>query len=414
MDTEVMARPLAIAIIGNHPPRRCGIATFTADLADALTAVAPRCAVCVVALDDSASGYPYPDRVAHMIAQHDPTSYRRAAHWLNARASDIVLLQHEYGIFGGVAGEYVLPLLRGLRAPIVTTCHTVLARPDPAQRRVLAAIGRLSARVIVMSERGATLLREVYGVPGEKIALIHHGIPDLPASDTGPHKTALGLAGRQILLTFGLLSPGKGLSAVLRVLPPVVARHPEVLYLVHGATHPQVKAQQGESYREHLHGLAHTLGIARQVRLMDRFATPEEVRTYLQAADIYLTPYPGREQITSGTLAYAVGAGKAVVSTPYPYATELLAEGRGLLVPFDDDAAITRALLALLDDTALRLATGHRAYRFGRGMTWPQVARRYLACFAPLLGEGRHSRQYSCPPSGYIDTPRTVAGDSEF
>jgi len=217
-----------------------------------------------------------------------------------------------------------------------------------------------------------------------------------------------------VLLTFGLLSPGKGLDAALRALPPVVARHPDLLYVVLGATHPQVKARHGEAYREHLQALAATLGIAPQVRFVDRFATPAELRAYLQAADIYLTPYPGREQIASGTLAYAVGAGKAVVSTPYPYATELLAEGRGLLVPFDDDAAITRALLALLDDTALRLATGHRAYRFGRGMTWPQVARRYLACFAPLLGEGRHSRQYSCPPSGYIDTPRTVAGDSEF
>jgi glycosyltransferase involved in cell wall biosynthesis len=364
----------------------------------------------VLAMDDTAEGYDYPPRVTATLAQHDLGAYHRAADTLNARSVDLVLLQHEYGIFGGSEGDHLLALLRRLRAPVVTTLHTVLREPSTEQRRVLTEVARLSSRVVVMSRRGVELLRTVYGVPAEKIALIHHGIPDVPLADTAAYKGRLGLADRQVLLTFGLLSPGKGIETVIRALPPVIARHPDALYVVLGATHPHIKLHHGEAYRQSLHDLARELGVAEHVAFHDRFIGLAELVEYIGAADIYLTPYLGREQITSGALAYTVGAGKAVISTPYPYAAELLAHGRGVLVPFADSAAITAQVQHLLGDAGARQALGAHAYHFGRQMIWPAVARHYLDCFAQVAEEQRS--MLPARPSRHGDRAMLVASEA--
>lgn len=398
-----------IAVIGNHLPRQCGIATFTTDLTAALASADPAASYRVLAMDDTAEGYAYPPHVTSTLAQHDLAGYWRAAEILNARNVDLVLLQHEYGIFGGTEGDHLLALLRSVRAPVVTTLHTILPAPSGDQHRVLTEIARLSSRVVVMSRRGVDLLRTVYGVPQEKIVLIHHGIPDVPHSGTAEYKARLGLTGRQVLLTFGLLSPGKGIETVIRALPPVVARHPDCLYVVLGATHPHIKAQQGEAYRQSLHNLASELGVDGHIAFHDRFIGLPDLVEYIGAADIYITPYLGREQITSGALAYTVGAGKAVISTPYPYATELLAHGRGLLVPFGDSAAITRQIGHLLDEPGARQVLGEQAYRFGRQMIWPTVARRYLDCFAAVLAE----QQARYLPTSPLLTGRVALATSE-
>jgi len=385
MDRYNVAAPQNIAVIGNYLPRRCGIATFTTDLTEALATAFPQATFRVVAMNDIAEGYDYPSRVVRTIPQQERAAYGATAAWLNDEGVDLVLVQHEYGIFGGSAGDYLLDLLRATRAPIVTTCHTVLRAPNAEQRRTLIEIARLSSQIVVMSRLGVELLQSVYGIAAEKIMLIHHGIPDVPLGGVAEAKEALGLAGRDVLLTFGLLSAGKGIETVIRALPAVVAAHPQALYLVVGATHPHVKAHEGERYRESLVALAAELGVAANVRFVDRFVEMDDLVGYIRAADVYLTPYPGKEQITSGALAYTVGAGKAVISTPYSYATELLAAGRGLLVPFGDADGFARGMLELLDDPAARDTIGRRAYRFGRQMIWPAVARRYGSCFAIAL-----------------------------
>ncbi len=378
-----------VAVIGNYTPRRCGIATFTADLSEALAAARPETDVFVVAMNDRAEGYGYPERVRHTTSQHDLGDYGRTADYLNLSGAELVCLQHEFGIFGGPAGSYILSLLRELNMPVVTTLHTVLDRPDPAQRRVMDELCRLSMRLVVMSGRGADFLRDVYGVPDAKISLIHHGIPDTPFVDVSPLRATFGVADKKVLLTFGLLSQNKGVETVIGALPDIVARHPEVLYIVLGATHPHVLAHEGERYRESLVKLADERGVGAHVRFEDRFVTLAELVRYIEMADIYVTPYLNREQITSGTLAYALGLGKAVVSTPYWYAEELLAEGRGVLVPFRDAGAVSAAVNGLFDDDAAREALRARAYRYGRTMTWPSVARDYWETFTQAAAQWR-------------------------
>lgn len=382
-----ISRGLArVATIGNYQPRRCGIATFTADLVAALAAAAPQTDWPVVAMNDTADGYDYPPAVRATIAQDDLAAYAAAARALNAEA-DLVLLQHEYGIFGGPAGAHLLALVRRLRVPLVTTLHTILRDPEPEQRRILVELAGASDRLITMSALGAERLRNVYGVPARKIAHIPHGIPDVPFADPAPFKRALGYGDRPLMLTFGLLSPGKGIETAVAALPAIVARHPDFAYLVVGTTHPHVRLHEGERYREGILDLAARLGVADNLILDDRFVALDELVRHIAAADLYITPYHGREQIVSGTLAYTVGAGRAVISTPYPYAEELLADGRGALVPFGDSAAIADRALDLLDHPERRRAMQERAYRFGRGMVWSQVARRYLALFAQVLAE---------------------------
>lgn len=381
-----------LALIGNHTPRRCGIATFTADLATALDAAAPTIETTVLAMNDGGRRYDYPDRVTFELGAGELAAYRRAADFLNVHQPDAVSLQHEYGIFGGPAGSHVLALLRELRMPIVTTLHTILAEPNPQQRGVMDELIALSERLVVMSALGVELLKEVHGAPAERIDLIPHGIAKLPSD--GLSKQRLGVEGRRVLLTFGLLSPSKGLEYVLDALPAIVERFPDAVYVILGATHPAVRDRDGESYRLMLGARARRLGVADHVIFHDRFVSQPELNDFLAAADIYLTPYLEPAQITSGTLAFAVGSGKAVISTPYWYANELLAEGRGVLVPWRDPDALARASIDLFADDAAREEMCRRAAEYGRDMQWPAVARAYVASFERAIrGHAERSRR---------------------
>jgi glycosyltransferase involved in cell wall biosynthesis len=368
-----------IAMLGNHLPRQCGIATFTTDLSGALAAEFSNTDCFVVAMNDADKRYPYPPRVRFEVAENDLTSYRIAANYLNDNKVDVVSVQHEYGIFGGKAGSYLLTLLRKLRMPIVTTVHTILGKPDSMQRRAMNEIARLSERLVVMSAHGAALLHNVHGVPEHKIDIIPHGIPSVPFA--GRSKKELGIEGKSVILTFGLLSPDKGIEHVIDALPAILARYPDTVYVVLGATHPHIKERYGESYRESLERRAQELGVESSMIFHNRFVSRGELVKFLSAADIYVTPYLNPEQSTSGTLAYAVGSGKAVISTPYVYAQELLADGRGILVPWRDSQTIARAVVDLLSDEAKRLALCACAAAYGRSMVWPAVARRYMQSF---------------------------------
>lgn len=379
-----------LAFIGNYLPRQCGIATFTTDLCEAIALAQPSATCIALPVNDTEAGYAYPDRVRFELAEKDIESYRRAADFLNINNVDLVCLQHEYGIFGGRAGSHILALLRDLRMPIVTTLHTILRDPNPDQRRVLKEVAELSDRLVVMSERGADFLQEVYGVQPDKIDLIPHGIPDIPFVDPSFHKDLFGVEGKLVLLSFGLLSANKGIENVIAALPEIVARYPSVVYIIVGATHPHVKRLEGETYRLSLEWLARERGVADHVIFYNRFVSLEELVEFIGAADIYITPYLNPAQITSGTLAYTLGAGKAVISTPYWYAEEMLAEERGALVPFQDPVALAQQVIALLDNDAQRHAMRKRAYLFGREMIWPRVAEHYLASFERARAERRH------------------------
>ncbi len=382
MESTTSAPFKRIAFLGDYVPRLCGIATFTTDLCEAVAAACPDTTCFAVPVNDMEAGYAYPPRVRFEIEEKDLVSYRRAADFLNTNGVDLVCLQHEYGIYGGPAGSHILALLSDLRMPVVTTLHTVLRDPNPQQRRVLEKLAQLSDRLVVMSQRGKSFLQEIYGIPEAKIDLIPHGIPDVPFVDPNFYKDRFGVEGKLVLLTFGLLSRNKGIEHVLSALPAILARYPQVVYIVLGATHPNVKRQEGESYRIALRRQARMLGVERNVLFFDRFVSLEELVEFIGAADIYLTPYLNPAQITSGTLAYTVGAGKAVISTPYWHAEELLAEGRGVLIPFGDPEAIAARVIELLDNEAERHAMRKRAYLLGREMIWPRVAQRYLESFA--------------------------------
>jgi glycosyltransferase involved in cell wall biosynthesis len=374
--------PLRIAVIGNHLPRQCGIATFTTDLCDAITAEYGGAGLLVGAVNDHQSSYAYPARVRFEIAEGEISSYRATADYLNAGNIDLVCLQHEYGIYGGNAGSYVLELLKRLTMPVVTTLHTVLRQPDYYQRTVMQQIAALSERLIVMSEYSSRVLESVFGVSGEKIDLIPHGIPDLPFVEPDVYKDSLSLGGKAVLLTFGLLSPNKGFESVIRALPRIRARHSNAVYVIAGATHPHVWAREGDRYREQLQALAKDLGVEEAVIFHNRFASPEEMAALVGSADIYITPYCHEAQAVSGTLAYALGAGKAIISTPYWHAAELLDDGRGTLVPFEDPAAIAAAAIELLDNDAKRQSMRCRAYLYARRMVWNRAAQSYMHSFA--------------------------------
>jgi glycosyltransferase involved in cell wall biosynthesis len=379
-----------IAFIGNYLPRQCGIATFTTDLCEAIAVEHSDTTCIAVPVNDVEDGYAYPPRVRFELTEKDLDSYRRAADFLNINSVDLVCLQFEYGIFGGRAGSHILTLLRDLRVPIVTTLHTILREPDAHQRRVLIEVAGLSDRLVVMSKRGAEFLREIYHVSPEKIDLIPHGIPDLPFVDPSFHKDLFGVEGKIVLLSFGLLSANKGIENVISALPAILAKHPNVVYFIVGATHPHVMRHDGEAYRFSLQWLAQAKGVEGQVIFYNRFVSLEELVEFIGAADIYITPYLNPAQIVSGTLAYTVGAGKAVISTPYWYADEVLADERGVLVPFRDPAALAEQVIDLLDNEAKRHAMRKRAYLYGREMIWPQVARRYMESFQRARVERRY------------------------
>jgi len=379
--------PNRIAIVGNYLPRRCGIATFTTDLCDALHAEYGTTELLALPVNDSEEGYDYPARVRFELSEDNLASYRQAADFLNFSNVDLVCLQHEYGIFGGRAGGHILELLRRLRMPFVTTLHTVLREPNTDQRAVMEEIATLSDRLIVMSQQSVEILQEVFNVSAEKIDLIPHGIPDLPFTDPSFYKDAFGTEGKEVLLTFGLLSPNKGIENVIRALPKILSRHSNVVYMVSGVTHPHILRREGDKYRDYLQNLAKELDVEASVMFRNRFVSPQEMIELIGAADIYITPYKHKAQVVSGTLAYALSAGKAIISTPYLHAIELLDQERGALVPFDDPEAIATKTVELLDNSTERHAMRKRAYLYARDMVWNRAAQKYMKSFERIYNE---------------------------
>ncbi|MEM8739096.1 MAG: glycosyltransferase family 4 protein [Planctomycetota bacterium] len=380
-----------VSLIGNYLPRRCGIATFTSDLSDALADVAPGLGVHTVAMNDRPEGYRYPSRVWFEINQNRLGEYRLAADFLNMGNVDVVSLQHEFGIFGGQAGSHLYELLRRLRMPVVATLHTVLKDPSPEYRESLLELAKHCDRFVVMAERAYGFLTDVYGIEESRIRLIHHGIPDVPFVDPAFYKDQFGVEGKKVIFTFGLLGPSKGLENMIEAMPRIVAAHPDTVYIVLGATHPGVLAHSGEEYRLGLQRRAKELGIAGHIKWFNKFVEQEELVEFLGAADVYVTPYENEAQITSGTLAYALGTGKATVATPYWYAQEMLAEGRGKLVPFKDTGAMADAIIDLFTHEVSRHAIRKNAYQFTRAMRWSTVAGQYLDLFAEVREERNRS-----------------------
>jgi glycosyltransferase involved in cell wall biosynthesis len=381
------ALPSRIAVIGNYLPRHCGIATFTTDLCDAIHAEYGATELLALPVNDTEEGYRYPARVRFELSEDNLASYRQAADFLNFSNIDLVCLQHEYGIFGGPAGAHILELLRRLQMPFVTTLHTVLRDPDSDQRRVMEEIATLSDRLIVMSQQSADILQETFHVPSDKIDLIPHGIPDLPFTDPTFYKDGFGTEGKDVLLTFGLLSPNKGIENVIKALPSILSRHSNVVYMVSGATHPHILRREGDKYREYLQKLAKDLEVEANVIFRNRFVSPQEMVELIGAADIYITPYKHKAQVVSGTLAYALSSGKAIISTPYLHAVELLDDERGALVPFDDPEAIASKTVELLDNGTARHAMRKRAYLYARDMVWNRVAQKYMKSFERIYNE---------------------------
>lgn len=373
----------SIVFVGSYAPRQCGIATFTRDLRHSVAPLFGSDSTPVVAVEDVSGAYDYPDEVRFALPQHDRLAYRQLADLLNVEQFDVAVVQHEYGIYGGPDGAMVIDLMARLHMPTITTLHTILTKPSIGQREALMEISRHSARVVVMSEKARTILRENYAIEDEKIAYIPHGIPELPFVDPHYYSDELKTCGRRVMLTFGLLGPGKGIENVIRAIPEIVRNHPDLLYIILGATHPHVRKQDGERYRESLVSLAQELGVSKHVRFEDRYVDQDELAKYLGLADLYVIPYPNAAQITSGTLAYAAGAGNAIVSTPFWHAEELLSEGRGELVPFNDVKAMSKAIVGLLSDNNVRHAMRRAAYLHTRSMTWPQIGQAY----AQLAGE---------------------------
>ena len=405
-----MNSPDQIAFLGNYLPRLCGIATFTHDLCEAVSKAAPEAQCYAGAVNDRIEGYKYPSRVRYELLENDVDSYRRAADFLNFNNAGLLCLQHEFGIYGGPSGGHILALLNELRMPIVTTLHTILEKPDAIQRKVMEGLILRSDRLVVMAQKGLDILRKNYGVEEAKVDVIPHGIPDIPFTDSSLSKEQFGLEGRTVLLTFGLLGPGKGIEYAIEALPEIVRAHPDVVYVVLGATHPHLVAREGEKYRLGLERMAEDLGVKDHLVFFNRFVPIEDLAEFICATDIYLTPYLNEAQITSGTLAYVFGAGKAVVSTPYWHAQELLADGLGALAPFRDPGAISAAVCSFLDDPARMERTRQRTYKIGRSMIWPAIAKRYLESFRHATADRKaaarkafsqwtlSSRPYELPP----------------
>ena len=370
------------AFLGDYLPRKCGIATFTSDLHTSVAGQFQNTRCFIVPVNDLDCGYEYPPEVRFEIAEQDLLAYRRAADFLNLSNVDVVSLQHEFGIYGGPAGSHLLALVRDLKVPLVSTFHTLLRNPNPDQRRVMQELVQQSTRLVVMTRRGQEILEEVYQTPTSKIDVIPHGIPDVPFIDPNYFKDQFGVEGKLVLLTFGLLSPNKGIEHVLNAMPEILAEFPNVVYIVLGATHPNLVRDQGEVYRTRLERLAKKNRIEKNVIFYNRFVDIEELKEFIGAADIYVTPYLHEAQITSGTLAYAFGAGKAIVSTPYWHAQELLSDGRGALVPFADPSAIAQQVIELLRDERRRHSMRKSAYKLGREMVWNRVGQMYMNSFA--------------------------------
>lgn len=376
---------IRIALIGNYLPRLCGIATFTTRIHEALRDVFPGSSIDIYAMVDPGRSYHFPPAVIRTIDQQDPESYRAAGRAVKARRSDIIWVQHEFGIFGGPAGSYLLDLLDQTDAPVAVTLHTVLAEPTPDQRVVMSRLTKRATLFIVMAERARTILMRTYGVPAAQVAVISHGVPDRPYLEPSVARQRNAIEDRKTILTFGLLSPDKGIETMIRAMPRILSRNPDVLYRVVGATHPHLVAHEGEVYRERLEELAETLGVTHAVRWENRFVDEAELLEQLAAADIYVTPYRNPAQITSGTLAYAAGLGKPIIATPYVHATELLARGRGMIVDFDDVMALEETVVSLLNDDLTRDRMARAIYAHSRGMTWHRMVERVMEHFEAIV-----------------------------
>jgi glycosyltransferase involved in cell wall biosynthesis len=394
MPSEIARNPIqTVAMLGSYSPRQCGIATFTKDLREAIAGELGSGAG-VIALDDEIESYDYPNEVRYQINQHRIGDYLTAADILNNEQIDAAIIQHEYGIFGGRDGAHVLSFAKRLRMPLIATLHTVLTEPSPTQRSTLRELIRVCDRVVVMSRKAENILTDGWGIPRQKIAFIPHGVPDVPFVDPHYYADHFNTVGRRVLLTFGLLGPGKGIETALRAMPRIVAKHPDVLYIILGATHPHVIRHEGNKYRQSLENLVDELGLRDHVRFDNRYVSTPDLIKYLTVTDLYVIPYPNAAQITSGTLAYACGVGKAVVSTPFWHAEELLADGRGTFFPFHDSEALADQVLNLLDNESDRHAMRRAAYQYARPMVWKQVARSYLDLIADTIAQRRDGRSH--------------------
>ncbi len=366
------------AIIGNFPPRQCGLATFTRDMYTCLSQALPMARWSIIAMTDPGSTYAYPAEVSHEVPQNDREAYRALADTLNANGTDVLFVQHEFGIYGGPSGAWLIDCLEALNMPIITTLHTILEDPSPEQRTVMQALIRLSSTLVTMAQKGAQILKTVYGVPNSQISIVPHGAPARPLRDTASFKTPLNLSGRKTLTTFGLLSPNKGIETIIAGLPRLRLAHPDIIYLIIGATHPHLLRGEGEAYRDKLKAMARDLGVEDNVRFINRFINDNDLIDILQATDVYVTPYLTETQITSGTLSYALALGRPVVSTPYWHAVEALSDGIGVLCPFHDTDAFTRAISGLLDSDKRRSEMSASAYVASQSSRWPAVAQAYV------------------------------------
>jgi glycosyltransferase involved in cell wall biosynthesis len=388
-----------IALIGNHLPRRCGIATYTTDVAQALAQRHPRIEVDIWAMTEAGKSYVYPEQVSGTINEDDISSYLDAARAITASGADMVWIQHEFGIFGGKAGDHILSLIDRLTVPVAVAMHTVLAEPNRDQKRVTLALVDRCETIIVMAQAARDMLIETYHADPDQVIVIAHGVPDRSFTpSTSAMKAKLSVAARNVILTFGLLSPGKGIETMIAAMPEILVRNPDSLYLVLGATHPHCIARRGEAYRESLVALAEDIGVTDRVRFVDAFFDTNEVLDYLTAADIYVTPYLNPAQVTSGTLAYAVGLGKPIASTPYVHARELLANGTGRLVDFGDSAGFANAINQLLADGDALMALRRRTYARGRTMIWPRLAEASLARFEDVAARTKAKPSPIRPP----------------